>query len=198
MATFRVYNLTSNPLSLSAKLTERVQIQLIGIRPGSFKTIENISQSDLEANPTVRSAILRGRIRVDQVESATTDAPALLSSPLDANNMGQQGVLRYTMAAGGAAGTPDDATVLAVLPFDIQIIDVAFAPNVVAVGSTVTLRSLAGGLGTAYSSALASAATTLARTTLSTAPTAVAGSGLFARRTDRSVTGVLTISYVRP
>jgi hypothetical protein len=198
VATFRIYNLTSYPFSLSAKLSERVQIQLAGITPGSYKTVENISQSDLEANPDVRDAILAGVIRVDQVESSSSDAPSLMSSPLDANSMGQLGVLRYTMAAGGAAGTADDATVLTALPFGIQILDVTFAPAVVAAGSTVTLRSLAGGLGTALSSALASAATTLARTTLSTAPAAAAASGLFARRTDRSVTGVLTILYVRP
>lgn len=106
MATFRIYNLTSYPFSLSAKLSERVQIQLAGIAPGSYKTVENISQSDLEANPDVRDAILAGVIRVDQVESASSDAPSLMSSPLDANSMGQLGVLRYTMAAGAPLAQP--------------------------------------------------------------------------------------------
>lgn len=104
-------------------------------------------------------------------------------------------VFRRAVTA-GAGGAADDVTIAdANVPFRMRIVDALFLTTAGdAGGRTVTLRSLAGGLGTAYTSAITSTATGTARNNLTVA-TAVAAqsSSLFLRRSDSAIAGELTI-----
>jgi hypothetical protein len=128
--------------------------------------------------------------------------PWKLSLPQGApgDNTGELGntvVLRRTIAA-GAGGAADDVTLTDHLPVGIEIVDVILhVATAGAGGSTATVRTAAGGAGTALSSALSTAATGVARSVLATAATAAGGAALYLRRSDNALAGFIDIVAIR-
>jgi hypothetical protein len=116
------------------------------------------------------------------------------------DNSGELGnvvVLRRTIAA-GAGLQADDVTLTEHLPVGIEIVDVILhVATVGAEGSTATVRSATGGAGTALSSALATDAPGVARSTLATQATAASGAALYLRRGDNALAGFIDIVAIR-
>ncbi len=106
-------------------------------------------------------------------------------------------VQRFTYTA-GTPGTADDVTLISSATYGFRIID-AWTMTVTHVsGSSVRLRSAAGGGGTALSSSMSTnAADNMARNDFGATTTVAAGTPVFLRRTDRGVSGEVCLLVVR-
>jgi hypothetical protein len=105
--------------------------------------------------------------------------------------------IRLTFTA-AAAGVADDVTVLSAnVPVALRILDVSVRFTTAIAASTVQLRSLAGGLGTALSSAISSGTVSLQRNDDTTTKTCAASSSIFMRRSNRGVAGTIIITCCR-
>lgn len=116
-------------------------------------------------------------------------------------------VFVVTLTPGGGAGVADDVDVFAdggafgdgKAPLTLEILDVRVDVETAAVGSSVKLCSEPGGAGTLHTGALSTAATGIVRESgagFIPQPdrTVYAGDPLYAQRSDRSVTGRITIT----
>lgn len=95
----------------------------------------------------------------------------------------------------GAGGAPDDVTILAVVPFQVRILDATLDISTAVVGSTATVRNQAGGGGAALTSALSTAATGTVRN--NDTATRTTSLSLFLRRSDSGVAGTIILTLNR-
>jgi len=193
----RLTNLqATSPLAVSARFADKRQIQ-VTIPAGSYKDVSDVASfEELIRDTKIKDLITRGILRVVPV-GETSDPPLMGDIVVGSDNTVDPKYVRVQCAAGGASGAADDVTVFTSLPYDAQIADVEFVCTTAFGASTVTLRTLAGGAGTALSSALATAATGRARDAITTGmPTVTRGTAIFLRRSDRSVVGQLLIKLL--
>jgi hypothetical protein len=104
---------------------------------------------------------------------------------------------RHTFVAGGG-GAADDITLFSAnFPFAARIVSVEMLTSGNVVGSTVQLRTAAGGAGSALSSALASATIGTTYNNDSVTRTIALNGSVFLRRSDSAVAGTILIGFVR-
>jgi hypothetical protein len=97
----------------------------------------------------------------------------------------------------GVAGTADDVTVTLSAPFAFTVADAWVKVTTAIGGSTLTLRSASGGLGSALSSAMSSASAATVRNNDTEDRTVAANGSVYLRRSDRGVAGVLYVQVVK-
>lgn len=101
----------------------------------------------------------------------------------------------FTAGGGGAA---DDVTMYNVnVPFAFILADVWIDVSTAVGGSTITLRTAAGGLGSALTNAMSTAATGTVRASQTGLTARIASESIFMRRSDSGVAGTLVILSYR-
>lgn len=133
-----------------------------------------------------------------QPDRSSAPISAASLAALNALNVGSPFVISGAFTA-GAGGAADDVTIaaLAAIGFPFKVLRARLHPTTAVGGSTCQFFSQAAGAGTALSSAIASAATTTADSTLNTRPTCPAADGVFCRRSDSGVAGQYTLECVK-
>lgn len=180
----------------------RVASNRVIITPGSGTTnprTPNASPLVLRANDgcLVRNAF--GTPMVEQVSISSGQLAPEQSLVAAASTVlfGGTFYARHTFVA-GAGGAADDITLFnANFPFPVRIVSVAMLTSTNVVGSTVQLRTAAGGLGSNLSSALASAAIGTTYNNDSVTRTVAQNGSIFLRRSDSGVAGTILIGFVR-
>lgn len=105
-------------------------------------------------------------------------------------------VLLVDLPSGGAAGTPDDVLITNALPVRCRLVDASIIVTTHVSLSVATIRTAAGGGGSALSNDIDTATVGTKRTNASAAPILAAGSSLYVRRSDRSMVGTALLTLV--
>lgn len=95
----------------------------------------------------------------------------------------------------GGGGAPDDITVLNPVPYTSRVLDVTLLISTAVIGSTAQLRTALGGLGSALSSSLSTAATGTVRN--NDTATRTSSTGFFLRRSDSGIAGTIVVTFSR-
>lgn len=114
----RLTNMISTPLAVSFRAADKRQVQVI-IPVGSYKDVsDQIIPEELLRDATIKDLIRRGVMRV-VFSPETADPPMLGDQVVDTAGFVEPKYLRIQCASGGSAGTADDVTVLASVPYDM-------------------------------------------------------------------------------
>jgi len=200
MATVTIQNLTSKEVFLQDLYTT--------IGPNGLIKVERTT-TDLPRMKTLQAAIAEDRVAVsvtyspDEVASGLASPPnaveaqdiAAVSAPTPMSGVA---LVRHSLLAGGG-GSPDDLTVIETLPFKFRIIDAWGFVSAPVSGSTLEVRTQAGGAGTKLAE-LDSGSTGQKRWQgLLSTGVATPGTleGLFVHRSDNGVAGEVFL-LVRP
>ena len=213
MATLRITNLTTSDYWLNdiytsiPASTAAIPYVDVSRTPAEISSMDGLQAA--VAAGTLSAAVTYSAAELAAIDSANQPLASLLVdgavtdsaiAPVSAAAIAAAPVMFFKAFAAGAAGTADDVTVYAVntLPYKIRILDARASIATAVGGSTLTVRSAAGGAGT-QAAVVSSAATGIARASaLGSANTSVvltpgASVGLFIRRSDRGVAGELVI-----
>lgn len=95
----------------------------------------------------------------------------------------------------GPGGAPDDVIILAVVPFQVRILDAALLVSSAVIGASATVRNTIGGAGAALTTVLSAAATGTVRN--NDTATRATSLGLFLRRSDSAIAGTIVLTLNR-
>lgn len=176
--------------------------------PGETKVVSGLTLDELDASPIMQSLVSAGTfvLSVDEGDADTglkVGISDVSASSEHVSVLGVRGAVPFVIRVpftAGTQGSADDVAVLApanVLPFAVRLLDVEVLTSTAIATSTATLRTATGGTGTALSSALTTAATGRARTTLLTNELVAASTPMYLRRSDRGAAGEVVITLIR-
>ena len=167
----------------------------VGATLTSMRTPQTVAYHFLR-NTTLRLRYQFNRWRVEVPSSSFINvAPLIIDTAI---NRASPFVVYRSFTAGGG-GAADDVTIVHAgnITYPIRVLD-AWLHTLTAVGgSSAVVRTATGGVGTAMTSALASAVTGVTRNNDATTRNAIATDGLFLRRSDSGTAGDITLLCVR-
>lgn len=186
-----VKNLLSVPLPVSAIFGKYNQFSMI-LGPG--RTVDIAGQVDfgtVNRSSELQNLKAKGYISLTYVPGSSDLAP-MPGVPDSAGR--SSSVLQHVHLTAGVGATADDVVIYTANSPSMKILDSYIIVSAAgAGGSTVTLRTAAGGAGSAVSSVFSGASTGVVRSTLASSPLLAAGSTLVARRSDNTIAGDIMI-----
>ena len=201
-----INNETSGFLSIDAEFGKnsgklvRARLNPRGSSGSNVDVGDIASLEEMNVNPQIQALLSAGKISFTVVRG-TTDIQGPLDYVKDAASMG--GTIQMTYVFGVGVGAADDLTLFAAnFPFAARLVDAQLLVSTAVAGATAQVRTLAGGLGSAYTDAFSAAATGRVRDAgaaiVGVAPTLAKNDSLFLRRAVSAVTaGMLILTFAR-
>lgn len=192
-AQIRLVNIDPRNLPLAVDALIGYKKKISGKIPvGGFIDVSSYGSYDaISTNADIQKLITKGYIKLQVVGGGTEPVAGVE----DTVKIGELYEAHYTLPSGGSAGTPDDVLLIQSMPWAARLDNYALISSNAA--GTVQLRSLSGGLGVAYSTAVTAASGKVSDTAPTSEITIPAGTAIYARRSDRSEVGEVELHLVR-